>query len=95
LIKFEPQNYLLKTTHRAKSPFELTTWVVSTNTQFGTVGFLSLSFSLFWSQIVTRRSHWWTDFDDLYVMSINQSINLFAHKKHKMTIKHKCKSKTY
>jgi len=27
--------------------------------------------------------------------SINQSINLFAHKQHKMTIKHRCKSKTY
>ena len=32
-MKFEPQNYLLKTSHHAKFHFDLTTWVVSANTQ--------------------------------------------------------------
>jgi len=32
-MKFEPQNYLLKTSHQAKFHFYLTMWVVSANTQ--------------------------------------------------------------
>ena len=35
--------HLLKTTHHAKFQFDPTTWVVSANTQFATVRFLSLS----------------------------------------------------
>ena len=42
----EPSSYLLKTTHHAKFHFDPTTWVVSANTQFAAVWFLSLSFSL-------------------------------------------------
>ena len=51
-----------------KFHFDRTTWVVSANTQFATVGFLSLSFFLFWSLRHAHRSHRWTDFDDLYVI---------------------------
>ena len=39
--------YHLQTTHHAKFHFDPTTWVVSANTQFATVRFLSLSFFLF------------------------------------------------
>jgi len=41
-----------KTTHHAKFHFDPTTWVVSANTPFATVGFLSLSF--FSGLFVTR-----------------------------------------
>jgi len=42
----------LKTTHHAKFHFDPTAWVVSANTQFDTVGFLSYSF--FFGLFVTR-----------------------------------------
>jgi len=35
-------NYRQKTTHHVKFHFDPTTWVVLENTQFATVGFLSL-----------------------------------------------------
>jgi len=43
LTKFEPQNYLLKTTHHAKFHFNLTMWVVSATTQFATVAEKTIS----------------------------------------------------
>jgi len=51
-MKFESQNYPLKSTRHAKFHFDATTWVVSANTQFATVGFLFLS--LFFGPFVTR-----------------------------------------
>jgi len=46
-MKFESYNYHPKTTHHAKFHFDPTTWVVSANTQFASVGFLSFFFGLF------------------------------------------------
>ena len=54
--------------HHAKFHFDPTTWMVTANTQFAIVGFLSVPFFLFWSLRHAHRSHRWTDFDDLYVI---------------------------
>jgi len=54
LMKLETYSYSWKTTHLAKRHFHRTTWVVWMNTQFTTVGFLSLSF---FGLIVTHTGH--------------------------------------
>ena len=61
LMKFD--TYIRKTIHHAKRYFDRTTRVGWANTQFATVRFLSLSFFRH-----AHRSHWWTDFDDLYML---------------------------
>jgi len=66
LMKLETYNYRPRTTHHDKRHFDVTTWVVSANSRLPTVMFLSLSF-FFWSLRHALRSHWWTDFDDLWV----------------------------
>ena len=43
LMKFEPQNYLLKNTQHTKFHFDPTIWVVSANTQFATVTVKTIS----------------------------------------------------
>ena len=63
LMKLEIYNHRWKTTHHAERNFNRSTWVVWTNTQFATVGFLCLSF--FWFLSHAHRSHQWTDFDNL------------------------------
>jgi len=45
-MKLEPQIYHMKTTRHTKVHFDPTMWVVSANTQFAIVRFLSLSFFL-------------------------------------------------
>ena len=65
LIKLETHSYCWKTTLHAKWYFDRLTWVVWANSQFAPVRFLSLSFL---SLLHTHRLHWWTDFDDLYVI---------------------------
>ena len=52
LMKFEPYNYLKRTTHCAKFQFDPTTWLVSANTQFATVRLIS--FFVSWSP---RNAH--------------------------------------
>jgi len=64
-MKFGIYNYFPDVTTRANPYGAATTWVVWVNSQFATVGFLSVSFLFL--QLV-QRSHRWTDFNDLDVI---------------------------
>jgi len=50
----------------AKFDFDMTTWVVSGDTQF--VSHVAV-FAYFWSVRHAHRSHRWTNFDDLHRVS--------------------------